>query len=261
MIAIESILAHVVPFVLVLSRMVGLLVAAPAVSGAAIPMKARALLAAALAAAVYPVTPRHIQETQAFDFMAMLPMMFGEVLIGGAMGMLAAIPLIAMDMAGVFSGQMMGLGLGRIYSPEADADFDILGHMLYIIAASTFVVVGGVEWLFLSLARTFERVPAGGISMSEAPLDLLVAITTSGFDLAIRVSLPALGIVALLVVAIGAVGKTMPQINVMNIGFTLKSWFGLLMLALAMTTIGASASDEVRDVLGSIARWTGGLGG
>lgn len=256
--SLEPILGHVVPFVLVLSRLVGLLAAAPAVSGSSIPMKARALLAAALAAALYPVTPRHIQETQAIDFTVMLPMLLGEVLVGAAMGMIAALPLLAMDMSGVFSGQMMGLGLGRVYNPDADGDFDVLGHMLYLIAGSTFVAVGGVEWLFLSLARTFEHIPAGGIALSQAPLEIFLAVVRSGFELAIRVSLPVLGIVALLVVAIGAVGKTMPQINVMNIGFTLKSGFGLLVLALSLAAVGAATADEIRDVLGAVARWATG---
>lgn len=260
MASIVPILDHVVPFGLVLARVAGLFIAAPVLANTSVPMRARALLAAALAAAIYPVVPHEFQSTTSIGFMDLLPMLLGETLIGGAMGMIAVVPLLAMDMAGSFSGQIMGLGLARVYNPEMDGDFDVLGQFLYIIAGAIFVMLGGVESLFLALAGTFRTIPAGGIGLASAPLDLLTDTVTSGLSLALRVSLPVVGIVALLTVALGAVGKTMPQMNVMSVGFTFKSYAGLAMLTVALGGIAIAAGDEIDTVLKQTAAWASELG-
>lgn len=257
--SIEPILEHAIPYGLVLTRVAGLLIASPVVGAAGVPMKARALLAAALAAALYPVVPTTFQSVSA-GWLDLLPMIVGETLIGAAMGLIAGIPLIAMDMAGTFSGQVMGLGLARVYNPEFDADFDVLGQLLYVVAGVVYVSLGGVDHLFLALAGTFQRVPAGGIALSEAPMDLLLTVLTSGCDLALRVSLPVVATVALLAVVLGAVGKTMPQINVMNIGFTLKVFASLAMIAGSLGAVAYAASDEIDGVLRAIGAWAAGLG-
>ena len=260
MASIVPILDHVVPFALVLARVAGLFVSAPVLANVSVPMRARALLAAALAAAIYPVVPHEFQATTSIGFMDLLPALVGETLIGGAMGMIAVVPLLAMDMAGSFSGQIMGLGLARVYNPEMDGDFDVLGQFLYIMAGAIYVMLGGVESLFLALATTFQTIPAGGIGLTDAPLDLLTDTGPSGLSRALRESRPVMGIVALLTVALGAVGKTMPQMNVMSVGFTFKSYAGLAMLTLAMGGIAYAAGDEIDDVLKRTAAWASELG-
>jgi flagellar biosynthetic protein FliR len=257
--SLGPILDHAVPFGLVMSRVAGLFIAGPVVANAGVPMRARALLAAALAAALYPVVPTQSMDVNA-GWTDLVPMILGETLVGFVMGLVAALPLLAMDMAGSFSGQIMGLGLARVYNPEMDADFDVLGQFLYIMAGAIFVMVGGVETLFLTLAGTFRTLPAGGIGLADAPVDLFVATLTSGLELALRVSLPVVGIVGLLTVVLGAVGKTMPQLNVMNVGFTLKSFGGLAMLTAALGGVALVAGDEIDHVLKQVGVWAAGLG-
>ena len=53
--------------------------------------------------------------------------------------------------------------------------------------------------------------------------------------------------------------KTMPQINVMSIGFALKIISGTLVLALAIFAINDAIGDHIRDVIGLIEGWAAGL--
>lgn len=256
---LEPILAHVVPFALVMARLAGLVVAAPIVSNVGVPMRARALVAVTLAVAVYPTVPHADMDPGQTGWMDLVPMLVGETLIGAAIGLIAATPLLMMEMAGVTGGQMMGLGLARVYNPEMDTDMDVMGQLMFMAAAACFVSVGGLEWLFRCLASTFAHVPAGGIGLSEAPLDLLVGIVTSGAEVALRVSSPIVAMVLLLIVAIGFLGKTMPQLNVMSIGFILKVMGGLSALALSTTAMHAAVGDEIVRVLRVVADWVSGL--
>src|SRR5437868_2450431 len=69
---------------------------------------------------------------------------------------------------------------------------------------------GGLERLVGGIIESFARVPVGGFATDRVPLDLLVGVLASGFELAIRVAAPVTGIVLLLVIVIGVMGKTMP---------------------------------------------------
>jgi flagellar biosynthetic protein FliR len=146
-----------------------------------------------------------------------------------------------------------------VYNPEADADTDLLGQLLFYVASGLYFALGGVEVLFGAVLGTFESVPLGGFAFGAVPLEMFVGVLTSGFELALRVALPVVGVVLLIAIVLGAVGKTMPQINVMSIGFTIKMLAGLLVLAAAMYSVGDAVEEEVRRTLDSVTGWTASL--
>jgi flagellar biosynthetic protein FliR len=256
--AIDPIISHALPYLMVVFRLSGLFLLAPYISGVAIPGNIRILLVVIMGACVYPIIPPAMQGHAApdLDLMTLLPAVVGELLIGGIVGFIASLPLMSLESAGTLIGQQMGFGLARVYNPEADFDADLIGQLLFYLGGGAFLAFGGMEALFLGVIRTFEHVPAGGIGLSAIPLDAMVGTLGAGFELALRVSAPVTGIIFLLVILFGAVGKTMPQINIMSVGFTIKIIAGLSVLALAIHAIDHAAGIEVGRVMRGILRWT-----
>ncbi len=257
-------LAHVVPFLLVAFRIAGLFIATPLLASPVVPMRARALLAMALSASAYPML--HARGVLAdapglpSDAFSILPLIVRESLIGFCIGLIAGLPLLALEMSGTLMGHQMGFGLARVYNPEADADADVLGQLLSYAGVGVFVGTGGLEGLFQSTVATFDRLPIGGMDAGEAPLALFVGVLSSSFELALRVAAPVAGIVLLLIVLFGAIGKTMPQINVMSVGFMIKIVGGMAMVVAASYAIQGVAGDLIHDTLGSVHRWASSLG-
>ena len=200
----EALIQHAVPWTLVVFRTAGLFAMTPLLSSVLVPARYKALLSVMLAAAAYPMlrvgAPVGPIATDAFGIAGLVA---GEALIGFSIGAIAAIPLLMLEMAGVLAGTSMGLGLARVYSMEADGDTDVLGQMLFFIGASIFLAVGGLESLFMAVLASFEHIPPGSIGAGNAPLDTLVAVLASGFEMGFRVSLPVVGIVMLLIVILG----------------------------------------------------------
>ena len=259
--ALDPILAHVVPFTLVVFRLAGLFVAAPLLMSVGVPARIKAMLAVTMALAVYPTVPASWHGMGEVGWAGLLGMGVGGAAVGLVMGVVASVPILCMDMAGVFGGQVMGLGLARVYNPEMDTESDVTGQLLFMLATGAFVVMGGLEWLFVSLARTFETLPPGGIALSSAPLAGLVGVIGSGCELAIRVTLPIVAVVTLLVLIFGAIGKTMPQINVMSVGFSVKVVGGLMALAASVVVIERVVGEEVVRVLRLVGSWAAGAVG
>jgi flagellar biosynthetic protein FliR len=248
-------LEHVVPFTLVLARMSGLFLLAPIVGSLAIPVRAKALLAVALAAAVYPSTSVVIQTPPTLDLFGLAPVVALELLIGFVIGSLASLPLMALQMAGHMMGYQMGLALAQAYNPELDAQTEIMGQVLFFMGIGIFMAFGGVEVMYSALANTFHAVPLGGFEPGATPLNLLVATLSSGFALAVRISAPVVGAVMLVLVSMGFIMKTMPQINVLSVGFAIKIICGLGISIAGLTVIADVAAEEIHRVLELVASW------
>lgn len=259
----DALTSHAVAFVLVISRLSGLFVFGPYLSGLAVPMRIKAMLVLTTAAAVYPVVPLPLPVApglERLDVLKLLPLIAGELLIGMVVGFLASLPLMALESAGVIIGQQMGFGLAKVYNPDINIEADIIGQMLFYLGAGAFLAMGGLEGMFLAIVRTFEAVPAGAMDASLTPLDLMVRTLTAGLELSMRVAAPVIGIISLVMIVLGAVGKTMPQINIMSVGFSFKIMAGLGVLAFSVTAISGAAGDDIALVMRDVLRWAESLG-
>jgi len=252
---LEPLLRHVVPFMLVVFRMAGLLLFTPVLANKSMPRQFRVMLAVMFGAAIYPVLPGAAQIEPNIDLAGLVPLIVSELLIGVVIGFLAGLPVLAMDMSGFLMGHQMGLSLGRVYNPDVGSDTDVFGQVLMYVGLGTFVALGGLEAVYVTLATTFRNVPVGSFAMDRVPLDAIVGVIASGVELAVRVAAPVLAIVFMLMIALGFVMKTMPQINVMSVGFTLKILFGIAMLAASLTAMKRATSDEIERVMWMVVNW------
>jgi flagellar biosynthetic protein FliR len=255
---IGPLLEMVVPWMLVVTRVAGLFIFAPMVSSVTLPFKARALVAATIGLAATPLvigTSPGGQVVGPIDLVSLPWLMLSEMMIGLSMGLIAVLPLLALDLAGVLMGHQMGLNLARVYNPESDAEIDALGQTLFFVGFAAYIAAGGVESLFITLLSTFERVPVGSFGVHGLPTQTLVGVLMGGLELAVRVAAPVWGVVAALLVVVGLLGKFLPQINTMTIGFMLKILVGIGVLAISMNVIGEVSGEFIRETLDVVARW------
>jgi flagellar biosynthetic protein FliR len=257
---VEPLVALAVPWLLVIARVAGLFVFAPMLASVALPMRVRALLAAAIGLAAAPMVIGSGWVDVRPDFVALPWLLVSELMIGLTMGLIAVVPLLALDLAGVLMGHQMGLNLARVYNPEADAEVDALGQLLFFVGFAAFVAVGGLDSLFLALLATFERVPLGGFGVEMLPLEMLVGVLGSGIELAVRVAAPVWGVVGAVLVVMGLLGKFVPQISTMTVGFMLKILVGIFVLAASMRVIGEVSVDAMRQSSREVESWVGTLG-
>ncbi len=249
---------HLPGFVLVLSRLTGLFLFAPLLSSPTLPRQVRALLAIGFAAAVYPTIVAAGSVPARLDLFDLAPMMASELLIGLSIGVLASIPLFTAQLSGIIMGQQMGLGLASVYNPAIDFEGDTLGQILFFVALASYLVAGGLEAVFGALLSTFQTIPFGGFGAEDTPLDLLVAITSSGFSLALRLALPVLLILMLESVAVGFIMKTVPGLNIMNIGFPIRILLGMFMVVSSIVITFEVLMSEIWTDLEKVKSWAGG---
>ncbi|MBL0927097.1 MAG: flagellar biosynthetic protein FliR [Phycisphaerales bacterium] len=251
----EAVLPHVPVFCVVLARMTGLFVFAPLLSSAAVPRRIKALLAVALALAVYPTIDHAAAAALPLDLYVLGPLMASELLIGVTIGLVAALPMMSVQLGGLIMGQQMGIGLAGIYNPVMEIDGEQIGQLLFYVMLLSFLAVGGLELMYGAVVHTFAAVPPGGFSVTRAPLDLLVGVIASGFVLALRMAMPLLAIIFLENIAIGFLGRTLPQLNIMSMGFPLRILIGMFVVTASVTAFGHAMGGELERAIGVIERW------
>lgn len=251
---------YAAPFALILARVSGVFLFTPLLSGSTLPTRARAMISVSLAAAVFAYGPPSVRELPTLDLVTYVPLMFSEVLLGASIGLIGGLPLILVQLAGYLMGYQMGLGIAQTFNPSMESQGDVIGQMLFYMGVSVYVTLGGLDFLFGTLLHTYDNVPMGAFSAEMAPVDLFVGVLQGGFEMALSVAAPVLGIITLLLVAMGFIMKTMPQINVLSIGFSVKILCGLLMLTFTIFVIAEVTVDETVKVLDAVAAWAESLG-
>jgi flagellar biosynthesis protein FliR len=170
-------------------------------------------------------------------------------------GLIASMPLIAVQMAGFLMGYQMGLGLAQAYNPEMEGSNGVINQLLFTMGITVYVGVGGLDLILVALLETFERIPTGAFSAKDVPIDLVVELINSGIDLAIRLSAPVLGVILLSLISMGFVMKTMPQINILSVGFAAKILTGLTILSIALVSINTVIHEETLRSLEGLIQW------
>lgn len=250
-----ALLDHLGPFMLVAFRLSGVLLAAPLLASIVIPAKIRVLLVVSLALAVYPALPAQSMPAETLDVFTLAWLSAGEVFVGFVIGLLAMLPIAAVQLAGMVMGLQMGFGLAAIVNPALETESEPIGELLSYMALYLFIVIGGLEATFLAVCRTFAHTPPGAVGLGILPVNLFTGVLAAGTELAMRVSLPLMGIITMETVASAFIAKTIPTINIQSLGFAIKIAIGLGALVLGLHAINDAITEHMLDTLRRTLFW------
>ena len=86
-------------------------------------------------------------------------------------------------------------------------------------------------------------------------MSLITGLMVSALEVGLRVAAPLLCIVFLETVALGFLSKTVPQLNILSLGFPVRILVGLTILALGAAVMNDVVLDEIDSGLGTIGSW------
>jgi len=254
---VDAISPHIAPCLLVIFRFGGLMVYGPVFGSSVVPVRVRVFLSFILGIATYPVISQTVAGGATLDLAlwTLAPLVAMEVTFGLIIGFVASLPLIAAQTGGLVMGQQMGLGFARFYNPGIDDEADVVGQVLFLMTLAAFVMVGGHEQMVHAVLRSFEHLPLGGFSPDVGLLSLLSGLLLSAFEIALRVAAPLLALIFLETVAMGFVAKTVPQLNILSLGFPVRILAGLFIIMIGLVAIDQVLMEAIEHMLGATFTW------
>ncbi len=220
-------------FLLVLLRVGAVLIVAPIFGHHNYLSQAKVGLAFMIALVIFPLISAHhpLIPTGLFPYAAM---MIREVMLGLVLGYAVLLLFIGIQFAGQLAGLQMGLDIVDVIDPHSSGSISIMGQYLNILAILILLMIDGHHLVLQGLARSFEVIPLGGVVLKEAVMLKLIALTSEVFVIAIKISAPVILALFLVSVALGVLARTVPQMNILVVGFPIQLAAGLGVLIASM---------------------------
>jgi len=223
-------------FTLVLSRVSGLTMSAPIFGTRDIPAPARALLAFAVALLVMP-TQTNVEFAHPGTTVNYLVFIGAEIMIGLCLGLGITVLFSGVQLGGQMVARIGGMMLADVFDPAAGEQVPLFSKLLYMLALAVFVLIGGHRILMSALLDTFEAIPPGRGVLPGGLTETFTVLLAQSFSLGMRASMPVVTALLLSTLVLGLIGRTMPQLNIIMVGFGLNAMLSFAAMAL---TLGAA---------------------
>ena len=226
---------HFAVFTLVLARIGALIMTAPIFGSAAIPIRARALLTVAISLLVFPMVMTSPPEGMT-NLLVYGRFLVSEALIGLLLGFGITVLLSGIQITGQIISQLGGTALADTFDPTLNTNLSVYSQLFYFLTLAMFVLLDGHRLVMDALLDTYTWMPPGQGSLGTTYVDTLTMLLSQSFLLGIRAAAPTMTALLLATLVLGLIGRTMPQINILAVGFGVNS---MLTLGCLFTTIGA----------------------
>lgn len=220
-------------FLLVASRLAGLLMFQPILGSLSIPSMVRVLLVIGLAAAV---TPLVALPGNAPDTPLGLALALGvEVALGALLGLAVRVCFLALELAGQLIAQESGLAFAQVVDPTSGGEQDVLSMVYVQLGAVVFMIVGGHRVVLAACLDTFQAIPLlSAPAIVDSGVWILLDALRVGGEVALRIAAPVILTLFLVNITLGFIGRVLPQLNITVLGFSIKGLVVFVVAAVAL---------------------------
>lgn len=182
-----------------------------------------------------------------------------EVLIGLFLAFTLQAVVVAVRVAGELIGHEMGFNMASIIDPSTGVNTPVITQIYEVFFFLGFLAVDGHHLLLRAVERSFARAPVGHFELSGNLAWIAQGFFAQMFTAGISFAAPVMVLLALVSLLIGLLARAVPQLNVMEVGFTARIAVGLLallafapLLAPALAGLYASFNDGLDAALDAI---------
>jgi flagellar biosynthetic protein FliR len=179
----------------------------------------------------------------------------GELGLGFVMGLGVLTLMSGLQVAGELIDQQTGLSLGEIANPGLNITGSVTGQFLFMFATTVLLVMqpAGYHLTMLSaLVETFRSIPLGEAFVTTEAIDLLRDLVHQSLILGIQIAAPLMAAMSLVALTMGFLGHSVPQINVLVVGFPVRALMSLTVLMASLSGVARLIVDVVPKAIDAL---------
>jgi flagellar biosynthetic protein FliR len=228
--------ARVVGFILLFIRFGALFMAAPIFSHTSIPLNVKAVMAFFFTVIFYSALPP-------LELVINLPTItvaiLGELLFGLAIGVVLQLAFHVITFAGGQISFVMGFSLASAIDPQSGVSMPIVSQFLSLMALMILLSIDLHHWLLQFIYESLSAIPLGGFMFTDNLLGYIIQAASNMFLVGFMIAFPITALAWLQDIIFGMLMKSMPQFNLLVIGFPIKIAvaFVVLIATLASTML------------------------
>ncbi len=237
---------NIVVFILVLTRLSGMLVSAPFFSTFTIPEQVKALFACFVAFIMYPFVAAKTGNVLPSNMPQLIVLLLLEFSIGFFIGFIADLVFQGIRMSGSILSIQMGLSMSEILDPASGEQQTAVSTIYIYLATLIFFATGAHQWLFEAVYLSFNAIPIGFWGFINGGLiQSVLVLSGQVFQIAFGLIMPIFAVLLVADVLLGLMSKMMPQMNIFMVSLPFKVFAGLLLILIFLL----GTTNYIRDIL------------
>ena len=250
---------NLIIFVVVLTRLSGMMTTAPLISTYPIPIQLKVWFMAAVSFIMLPMVMAKINFVMPTNIPELSIILIKEFMIGYIAGFVANIVFISVEISADLISMQMGLTAGQALNPMTGDTSPILSQAYTILAAMIFISLNGYQWIFSAVYKSFQVIPPGyDVTISGLLVHNVLYITSQIFIIGLSIALPVFSVLFITDVLLGFVSKMMPKMNIFMVAMPLKIYIGILLFIMMLQPMSSYIATLFEKYLSSIVSILGG---
>ncbi len=225
---------NVVGFLLLFFRFAALFIAVPIFSHQSIPMIVKAALAFFFTIIFFPSMPPLTFEINTISLVVAI---FGEFLFGLTIGLALQLAFNVITFAGGQIAYVMGFSMASAIDPQSGVSMPIINQFLSLMALMILFTLNLDQWMIMYINRSLITIPLGGFVLNKHIFKYLMHASSNMFLVGFMIAFPVIALSWLSDIIFGMIMKTMPQFNLLVIGFPIKIMLSFLVLIATLASI------------------------
>jgi flagellar biosynthetic protein FliR len=227
---------QVILFGLILLRMIAFIVSSAVLGSQNVGAKVKLLLSIILSVLIFPTV-----KVAPADLAAMpdnlIILAARELMIGVTLGFLTRLFFFTVAMTGELVSISIGLGAAQMFNPMMGSNSNTLEQFYNTLATLIFFAINGHHLLITGIAQSYELIPLAQMKLSLGPYAEIATFAQEMMLMGIKMSAPILAAILVTNMAMGVLGKAVPQINVLVTSMPVTLMIGFVLMFLCIPLI------------------------
>ena len=240
---------NVVAFFLLFIRFGSLFMAVPIFAHTSIPVNVKASLAFFFTVVFYNSMPALNID---ISVVSLTIAVLGEMLFGLVVGTVLLLAYHTVTFAGGQISFVMGFSLASAIDPQSGVSMPIISQFLSLIALMVLFSLDMHHWILLYADESLSKIPLGGFLMTPSLFEYILSATSRMFIVGLMIAFPIIALSWLADVIFGMLMKTMPQFNLLVIGFPIKIAVSFVVLIATIGSMVLILKGEVANAFNAL---------
>ncbi len=224
---------QIIAFALVLFRTLAFVIAWPVFGSNNVPVPVKVLLSLVLSMIVFPTLKfQNIDLININDQLIFLATR--ELFIGLALGFLMRMFFFAVTITGDLISMSIGLSSAQIFNPTLGVQSSVVEQFEMMIATLFFLAINGHHVFIQGMVQSFEIAPVAAIAVKSASFAGITTIVQDVFVAGLKMAAPILVAIFMTNIAMGIIGRAVPQINVLVTSMPVTLMLGLVVMIITL---------------------------
>ncbi len=216
-------------FLMALMRFSAFFINIPVFGDTFIPNQHKAAISGLAALIILPtlMTTQQMPQLTIFGYGVMA---VKEIFLGFSLGYVVLIITSVLRMGGAIIGMQIGFSFVQVADPSSNQSMGLISEFFQLAGTLCFLIINGHLVMFNAFYRSFSMVPPGKIFFSGGVFEEIIKYTSMIFFCGIQLAMPIIAVILLGDVALGIIARTVPRMNIFQLGFALKILGGMVVL-------------------------------